>query len=99
MDRRSRTRSNGKFREACDVGFEGARRLEKMPIREFRCPEHGVFEQIFTGQFDQTYAKCPFEVGGEMMDGIRRVWACGIECPLVEFSVPAKRNSRYGEQT
>ena len=95
MDRRSRTRSNGRFKEACDVGFEGARRLEKMPIREFRCPKHGVFEQIFTGQFDQTHAKCPlFDV--DAMDGIEY---CGIESPLVEFSVPAKRAAYHGEQT
>ena len=67
-----------------------------MPIREFICPEHGRFERVVG--LNVNVAPCEHEVGGVMMDGSKHVWPCGIECKSVEFSVPARRNPRHGEQ-
>lgn len=66
-----------------------------MPIREFICPKHGTFEKIFTGQFDQTYTACPARY--TYQDPFSYGEPCNLVSPLVEYSVPAKRDSKYGE--
>jgi hypothetical protein len=67
-----------------------------MPIREFLCPIHGKFEK-FCGT--ATYAECPFMIKWHSLgnpDEFIKV-PCTKMSPVVEFSVPAKRNPRHGE--
>jgi hypothetical protein len=66
-----------------------------MPIREFLCPIHGKFEK-FCGT--ATYAECPY-LGGLTIDENANAAPiiCRYNAPVVEFSVPAKRNPRHGE--
>lgn len=52
-----------------------------MPIREYVCPKHGKFEIVVIG-LTQEFQMCP---------------VCKDPAIVVEFSVPAKRNPRYGE--
>jgi hypothetical protein len=51
-----------------------------MPIREFVCKKDGVFESYVSGTVVES-RPCP---------------KCGAKSKLVEFSVPAKRDSRHG---
>jgi hypothetical protein len=64
-----------------------------MPLREFTCPYHGTFEK-FCGT--ATHAECPNPI---MVTHYGRTYEmpCGQVSPVVEFSVPAKRNPRHGE--
>ena len=60
-----------------------------MAIREFHCPEHGRFEKIVIGgKVHAESHECPYDLGENRY--------CGIESPLVEFSIPAKRNPEHG---
>jgi len=58
-----------------------------MPIRELICPKHGKFERYL-----------PSSPAAES-DLDRYCVKCGATCKLVEFSVPAKRDPRYGIQS
>jgi hypothetical protein len=64
-----------------------------MPIFEFTCPYHGKFEALGARP---THAQCPYKV---MDDAGFIVDECRFESPIVDYSLPARRNPRYGEQT
>lgn len=57
-----------------------------MPMREFRCPQCGKVAEAFRSRLDQSPVLCDHDGKKVAMDRI-------------EFSVPAKRNPKYGEQT
>jgi hypothetical protein len=61
-----------------------------MPLREFICPIHGKFEML-CGTANK--AECPVWVD----NGNGHPYYCQSISPVVEFSVPAKRNPRHGE--
>jgi hypothetical protein len=67
-----------------------------MPIREFTCPIHGKFEK-FCGS--ATSAECPvgLRIEIKMATGEVIETFCKQSSPVIEFSVPAKRNPRHGE--
>ncbi len=67
-----------------------------MPLYEFTCREHGKFERLMP--MGAQVALCEAKVGGEMMDGTLHTWQCGVECPKIEFSVPARRDPEKGIQ-
>lgn len=52
-----------------------------MPLYEYKCPKHGKFEVFQFALAGEDSVRCPI---------------CKEESPLVGFSVPAKRNPRYG---
>jgi hypothetical protein len=61
-----------------------------MPIYEFKCPEHGVFERIVA--LGQKWVMCgkPHRRGSNTL-------ICNKLCERVEQERPAWRNPRYGE--
>jgi len=61
-----------------------------VPIYEFICGMHGKFEKIMP--MGTQVALCERSMATEKGE-----FQCGEECKKVEFSVPAKRNPRYGE--
>jgi hypothetical protein len=62
-----------------------------MAIVEFICPIHGKFERLCA---HAEFAQCPFFMDG--LDEHNEPIQCGTLSPKVEWSVPAKRNPRYG---
>jgi hypothetical protein len=70
-----------------------------MPIYEFKCPVHGKFERYSSRPLETEM--CPQKTMiRSAMEGERSDYYfqyCHQVCRLVEFSVPAKRNPRYGE--
>lgn len=73
-----------------------------MPIREYKCPKHGIFAQLLFGE-PLKAMQCPkiLAEGGDIEgDGyIFPTILCGEESSLIEFSVPARRDPRHGDQS
>jgi len=59
-----------------------------VPIFEFMCEQHGMFEKVMPRT--AKLALCERVLTEEIQ--------CGQECPKVEYSVPAKRNPSHGIQ-
>lgn len=71
-----------------------------MPIYEFICPKHGKFEKLMPSGARVALCEVLLKPSKDPKDGDLSVFSdikCGETCERVEFSVPAKRNPRYGE--